>query len=118
MTTGRALLAGLFIVVGVLHFLYTPTYLGIMPPALPAPRLLVLLSGACEILGGLGLLVPGTRTIAAWALIALLVAVLPANVQMALDHQRWPGIPAWLLWARIPMQLPLMWWAGLYTRRG
>ena len=116
MPLGRIMLALLFIIAGVLHFLFTPVYLSIMPPYLPAPRALVLISGAAEALGGVGLLFPATRVAAAWGLVALLVAVLPANLQMALDHQRWPAIPQWLLWARLPMQLPLIWWAWLYTR--
>lgn len=116
MTVGRAALAGLFILAGVLHFVLTPVYLRIMPAYLPSPRLLVLVSGACEVLGGLGLLNQGTRRFAAWGLVALLVAVMPANVQMALDHARWHSIPEWLLWARLPLQVPLIWWAWLYTR--
>jgi uncharacterized membrane protein len=78
--------------------------------------LLVWISGVAEILGGIGVLIPATRHLAAWCLIALLIAVLPANIQMALDHARWPTIPVWALWARVPLQLPLLWWAWLYTR--
>ena len=88
-----------------------------MPPQLPYPNLLVHISGACEILGGLGLLLPATRTLAASGLIALLIAVLPANLYMALDHAHWLNIPQWLLWTRLPLQLPLIAWAWLYTRR-
>lgn len=117
MTLGRAILSILFLIAGALHFLYTPVYLKIMPPYLPSPRLLVQISGVCEMLGGLGLLFPATQTLAAWGLVALLIAVLPANVQMAIEHARWPGIPLWMLWARVPLQLPLIWWAWIYTRR-
>ncbi len=116
MTYGRILLAVIFVVAGALHFLATPAYLRIMPPVLPSPTLLVYVSGLCEILGGLGLLFPATRAFAAWGLIALLIAVLPANLHMALDHAHWPHIPQWLLWARLPLQLPLIAWAWLYTR--
>jgi len=112
----RILLAGLFVIAGVLHFVFTPVYVRIMPPYLPDPVLLVQISGVCEILGGLGLLIPSTRQLAAWGLVALLVAVLPANVQMALDHAQWPGIPEWVLWARIPLQAPVIYWAWLYAR--
>ena len=90
-----------------------------MPTYLPSPRFLVLLSGVFEILGGIGLVVPGmpsVQRLAAWGLVALLIAVSPANVQMALDHARWPGIPEWLLWLRVPLQVPLIWWAWMYTR--
>lgn len=113
---GRLLFAALFIVAGALHFLLTPIYLGIMPPYLPSPRLLVQISGLFEILGGAGLLLPATRSAAAWGLVALLIAVMPANVQMAINHAHWPTVPGWLLWARLPMQLPLIWWAWRYTR--
>ena len=113
----RYLMAALYIVAGTLHFIVPAAYVRIMPPLLPSPVLLVYLSGAFEVLGGLGLLLPATRRAAAWGLIALLVAVLPANVHMALYHAHWPGIPQWLLWARLPLQLPLIAWAWLYTRK-
>jgi uncharacterized membrane protein len=117
LSNARIVLAVLFVVAGTLHFVLTPAYMKIMPPWLPEPMLLVQISGAAEILGGVGLLIPATRVFAAWGLVALLIAVLPANVQMALDHARWPGIPVWALWARVPVQVPLIWWAWLYTRR-
>jgi uncharacterized membrane protein len=113
----RSILAVLFLVAGVLHFLITPVYVNIMPSYLPAPVLLVQLSGAAEMLGGLGLLLPATQPAAAWGLIALLIAVMPANLNMALHPAHWPGIPVWLLWARLPLQLPLIYWAYLYTHR-
>jgi len=116
MTAGRLILAVVFIVAGILHFFLTATYVKIMPPYLPAHTLLVQLSGVFEILGGIGILVPMTQRFSAWGLIALLVAVSPANIQMAMDHAQWPAIPAWALWLRVPLQLPLMWWAWLYTR--
>ena len=116
MTLGKAILAAAFLAAGFMHFLATPAYMKIMPPVLPDARLLVQISGLCEILGGLGLLVPATQRFAAWGLIALLVAVTPANLYMALDHAAWPKIPAWALWLRVPMQLPMIWWAWLYTR--
>jgi uncharacterized membrane protein len=105
----RYLLALLFVGAGVLHFLHPATYLAIMPPALPAPRALVYVSGIFEILGGLGLLPARTRRLAGWGLLALLVAVFPANVYMALIHEQL-HIPGWVAWARLPLQLPLLWW--------
>ena len=117
MPIARLILAAIFVVAGILHFVFTPVYLRIMPPYLPSPRLLVQISGICEILGGLGLLLPATQRFAAWGLVALLLAVMPANIQMALNHASWPTIPEWALWARLPMQLPLIWWAWLYTHR-
>jgi len=104
----RAGLALLFVGAGLLHFAHPETYLRIMPPALPAPRLLVLLSGAAEVAGGLGLLLPATRRLAGWGLLALLVAVFPANVYMV-GLASALHIPAWVLWARLPLQPLLMW---------
>ncbi|TVT40162.1 DoxX family membrane protein [Hymenobacter setariae] len=99
----------LFVGAGLLHFLHPAPYLRIMPPELPAPRMLVLLSGAAEVAGGLGLLWPATRRWAAWGLLALLLAVFPANVYMLLIHEQL-HLPAWVLWARLPLQPLLMWW--------
>jgi uncharacterized membrane protein len=103
------LLVVLFVGAGLLHFFTPAPYLRIMPPALPAPRLLVLLSGAAEVAGGLGLLWPATRRAAAWGLLALLLAVFPANVYMLQLHEQL-HLPAWALWARLPLQPLLMWW--------
>jgi uncharacterized membrane protein len=114
---GRILLAVLFILAGILHFAFPQNYLKIMPPYLPVPLSLVYLSGAAEILGGIGLLLPSTRQLAAWGLVALLIAVLPANIHMAVDHSRFASIPLWACWLRIPLQLPLIYWVWLYTRR-
>ena len=69
-----------------------------------------------EVLGGIGLLVPATQRVAAWGLVALLIAIVPANVYMAMDHAAWPRIPEWVLWARVAVQVPLIWWAWFYTR--
>ena len=102
-------LALLFVGAGALHFIHPETFERIVPPALPAPRLLVLLSGAAEVAGGLGLLLPATRRAAAWGLLALLVAVFPANVYMV-QLAGALHIPAWVLWARLPLQ-PLLLWA-------
>ena len=112
----RTLLSCIFIVAGVLHFVVTPTYVSIMPGYLPHPVLLVQISGICEVLGGLGLLLPDTRAFAAWGLIALLVCVMPANLNMALHASDWPRIPVWALWMRLPLQLPFIWWAGRYIK--
>lgn len=114
----RIFLGVLFIAAGTLHFLIPQLYLKIMPPYLPAHLLLVQVSGAAEILGGLGLLIPAARQAAAWGLVALLIAVLPANIYMATSHLAVPGImgQTWAQWVRIPLQLPLIYWAWIYTR--
>ena len=92
-----------------LHFVRPAIFERIVPPALPAPHLLVLLSGAAEVAGGLGLLLPATRRAAGWGLLALLVAVFPANVYMV-GLASALHLPAWVLWARLPLQ-PLLLWA-------
>ncbi len=109
-------LGALFVVAGALHFITPDTYVRVMPPYIPAPRLMVLVSGFFEIAGGVGLLVPRLRRAAAWGLVALLVAVFPANIYMALH----PGVlnldvPVWALWLRLPLQVVLIaavLWAG------
>jgi uncharacterized membrane protein len=113
----RAVLAIVFIGAGILHFAIPGAYLRIMPPWLPAARALVLVSGACEIAGGLGLLIPRVRRLAALGLVALLVAVLPANVQMLLDANASHASLFWraMLAVRLPLQVALMawvWWAA------
>ncbi len=111
------LLAALFVLAGVLHFVAPKPYVRMVPDYLPAHLALVYISGAFEILGGLLLLLPATRSFAAWGLIALLIAVFPANVHMALHHI---GIgakppPQWMLWARLPLQLVMIAWAYKFT---
>lgn len=97
---------------GALHFIRPGAYRAIVPGYLPWPDGLVALTGAAEIAGGAGLLVPATRRYAAVGLIVLLLAVLPANVEM-LSQYRARGVPPWtelLLWLRIPMQGALIGW--------
>ena len=114
----RLLMGTLYITAGTLHFLITHRYVAIVPPYLPAPRTLVLISGAAEIAGGVGVLLPSrpVRHAAAWGLVALLVAVMPANIYMVTDHERFPGIPLWIAVLRLPLQLPLIYWAWRYAR--
>jgi uncharacterized membrane protein len=110
-----------FIAAGANHFRMPATYMGMLPPALPAPSALIAISGGFEILGGVGILIPRLREAAGWGLIALLVAVFPANLYVAvIGHM--PGFnfsPA-TLWIRLPLQaIPVAWvyWAALAGRR-
>ncbi|MBI1916252.1 MAG: DoxX family protein [Planctomycetes bacterium] len=107
----RIVLAFFFVGAGVLHFVRPKLYLEIMPPYLPWHRELVYLSGVFEITGGLGILVPSLRRAAGWGLIALLVAVFPANVQMFLDALAtgWTAKTVIAL-VRLPLQIPLILW--------
>lgn len=110
----RVLLATTMVIIGVLHFANPGPFVRIVPAALPAPQLWVYLSGAAEV--GLGLLLGWDKTqrLAAFGLIALFVAVFPANVNMAVnDIQLDPAspLPTWALWARLPLQAVLIAWA-------
>lgn len=102
----------LYVAAGVMHFVQPSPYVKIVPPILPQPLLLVYLSGVAELLGGIGLLVPRLRRVAAWGLVALLLAVLPANIYMAAYRIQVTAapIPIWLLWLRVPVQFVLMAW--------
>ena len=113
----KYLLAVFFIAAGVNHFIDPAFYLKIMPPYLPWHLSLVYLSGVCEALLGAALLFKRTARLAAWGIIALLVAVFPANIHMALNHHLYPEYNQALLWARLPLQLVLMAWAYWHTRR-
>lgn len=103
-----------YIVAGINHFINPKTYLAIMPPYIPAHNLMVVLSGVAEVVLGIGLLVPATRSLSAWGIIVLLVAVFPANIYMA-TSDRFLDFPAWLRWGRLPLQGVLLWWAYKYT---
>lgn len=102
----RFVTAAMFVAVGTLHFLRPGPFVAIVPPYIPMPALMVFVSGAFEILGGLGLLLPSTRKVAGWGLIALLVVVFQANIYMLVDHVYLANMPheEWLLWARLPLQ--------------
>lgn len=109
---GRIGLSILFLVAGVAHFTSTAGFERIVPPYLPAPRVLVYVSGIFEILGAIGILVPATRTFAGWGLVALLIAVFPANVYMATHNIKVGNFPPepWMAWARLPLQFVLLAW--------
>lgn len=112
-TALRWLLTIVMVAAGANHFINPAPYLGMMPAALPAPLALVYISGVAEMLGGLGLILPATRKLAAWGLIALFVAVFPANVNMALNDLPLgtTQVPTWALWARLPLQIVFIGWA-------
>ena len=105
----------LFALAGLYHFVNPAFYLRMMPPYLPYHLFLVYLSGFFETALGVLLLVPRHARLAAWGLIALLVAVFPANVQMALNPQLFPDIPPAALWLRLPLQAVFIAWAYRYT---
>ncbi len=92
---------------GIAHFAATDLEIRIVPPWIPGPRTIVYVTGACELLGALGLLLRPTRRAAGWGLFVLTIAVTPANVYM-LQHAASFGVPYWLLLLRLPLQLVLL----------
>ena len=113
----RWILAAGMVVIGVSHFVDPAPFVMIVPPHLPWAYALVLVSGAFEVLGGLGLLVEKTRRFAGWGLIALYLAVFPANIQMALNEIQMfeSPLPTWAFWARLPFQfgfIALAYWVS------
>ncbi len=107
-----------FMIGGVAHFSMTEVEMRIVPPAIPWPRAAVLVSGAFELLGAIGILIPATRRAAGIGLLLLTIAVTPANVYM-LRHAELFSAPRWALVARLPFQaalLALIVWST-WTRR-
>ncbi len=86
-----------------------------MPPYIPYHRLMVIISGIAEILLGIALLFPLSQEWAAWGIIALLIAIFPANFEQLRTKKARLGLPLWVIWLRIPLQVVLIWWAWLYT---
>ena len=107
-------MAAVYVVAGFNHLLNPAFYLAIMPPGLPSPEWLNLLSGLAEIVLGVYVLEPRVRVLAAWGIIALLIAVYPANIHMALHPERFPDMTATALYLRLPLQFVfagIVWWS-------
>lgn len=114
-----------YVAAGLWHFASPTFFVEIVPPHLPWKPALVWISGAAEVVLGIAVVVPRTRRLAAWGIVALLFAVFPANVYMATYQVRPPHAPAWMqgmtpmqLWLRLPLQGVLALWAWWYTRPG
>jgi len=113
------LAAVFFIVAGAGHFVRPEFYEKMMPPYLPWPAGLIFISGVAEVAGGVGLLFRFSRRAAGWGLIALLIAVFPANIYM-LQHPEAFQIPVWVLWARLPFQgafILWVWWVACRSQK-
>ncbi len=113
------LAAVLFVSAGILHFTRSEFFVKIVPRYIPEPLAMVYLSGVCEVLGGIGLLVPMTRRLAGWGLVALLIAVFPANLYMATNpvEAGAAGVSAAIRWGRLPLQPLLIAWV-LWVSKG
>jgi len=119
----RSSLAAFFTFTGAMHFLRPRFFEAIVPPAIEAQKQeAVAVSGAAEIVGALMVLHPGSRPLGRWWLLALLAAVFPANIHMAVSPEQIRGLdmrkfPRWALWARLPLQPLAMLWVWQATRR-
>ena len=105
-----------FVYFGIDHFVNPDFYLSIMPPAFPLHAEAVYISGFFEILGGICVLIPSLRKLAGCGLIALLIAVYPANIYMAINPEAFPEISIGLLYFRLPLQFLFIYWAYSITR--
>jgi uncharacterized membrane protein len=119
---GLVVMGFFYIAAGINHFVNPKSYLAVMPPYVPWPLMMISISGVAEILGGIGVLVPDgfvfprTRASAAWGIVALLIAVSPVHIHMCLHPEKFPVVPLWAIWLRLPLQLVLIAWAWYYTR--
>lgn len=122
MSRSQKALAGFFSFAGTMHFVAPRGYEATVPPSLADHRReIVAISGVAEIAGGLAVLHPATRRFGRWWLLALLLAVFPANVHMAVSPEQVKGldlgrVPRWALWARLPLQPLCMLWVWRATR--
>ena len=110
-------LAIFFIYFGFDHFINPDFYLSIMPPSFPLHHEAVYISGLFEIIGGMGILIYRFRKIAGWGLFALLIAVYPANIYMAVTPSAFPDIPIFILYLRLGLQFIFLYWAYTITCR-
>lgn len=106
-----------YIAAGVNHFLNAEIYLKIMPDYLPFHSLLNQISGLAEVLLGVLILIPSMRNVALWGIIALLIAIYPANIYLVQHPDIFPEIPHWILWARLPFQFLFIAWAYWHIDR-
>lgn len=111
----RFSLGGFFLVTGAMHFIATDFMLRMMPPGLPAPEFLIFISGVAELVLAGCVFFSRTRRIARWGLLALLLAVFPANVYMATHPELFPELPEDMIRWRLPFQAFFMLWVWVGT---
>jgi uncharacterized membrane protein len=110
------LMAAMYVIAGVFHFIKPKAYLRVMPRYLPNHRLLVFLSGLAEIILGAGLCIPALKPLAVYGIILMLLAFMPVHIYMLTEKKASLGIPGWLLLLRIILQIGLIYWAWWYLR--
>jgi uncharacterized membrane protein len=108
------LMACLYLMAGLMHFIFPKTYLRIMPDYLPGRRFLVMASGAIEILLAAGLCFPGSRKISIYGIIVVLSLFFMVHINMLTNPKAGMGLPRWSLILRLPLQFALMYWAYFY----
>lgn len=111
----KTIFAAIFIAGGILHFVIPKFYLKMMPDYIPYHKAAVYVSGVCEIALGVMLMIEATSVIAAWGLIVLLIAVFPANLNMAVNAEKFAPTKPLALWLRLPIQGLLLYWAYQYA---
>ncbi|MEX0290023.1 MAG: MauE/DoxX family redox-associated membrane protein [Flavobacteriaceae bacterium] len=108
------LMAGMYVIGGIMHFVKPKAYIRIMPRYLPYPKNLVYLSGLAEIILGIGLCFTNTRKLSIYGIILMLMVFLSVHFYMLSGEKASAGIPKWILVLRIPLQFLLMYWAMYY----
>ncbi len=103
------LVALFFTVGGIAHFAIMDKFISIMPAYIGYHKELVIISGVFELMGAIGILLPQTRRLAGYGLIALAIAVFPANINMALHPENYASISPLVLYIRLPLQLLIIW---------
>ena len=103
------IIALFFLAGGIAHFVYTDFFILAMPEYISHHEELVIISGVFEILGAVGILIPQTRLWAGYGLIALIIAVFPANINMALHPENHENLSELLLYIRLPFQFLFIW---------
>jgi uncharacterized membrane protein len=108
------LMAFMYSFAGAMHFIKPKAYIEVMPDFFKAKKILVYLSGAIEILLGIGLFFENTRSFAAIGIVLILIAFLSVHFNMLRGEKYAMGVPKWVLLLRIPLQFILIWWAYIY----
>jgi uncharacterized membrane protein len=111
------IMTAFYVISGIMHFVRPDTYNAIVPRWLPYSMEIVYISGIAEIICALLLLFPATMRLGAWLIILVLIAVFPANIQMAVNYYHNHNPYFWLSVLRLPFQILLIWWAWKFARK-